>query len=1076
LLVQKMGASADWEPTLGRSRFQVAGSDFKRVTVGFGWGVPHASASQLSAMPVRFARNDGSGRLARWAKRDREVSMMMKRLRFSQLAWSLWAIVATLSPVSAFAQSEAGLLRDGFESEKPAWRQEKTDNQVRLFAHDRTNRSAREGNISEHFQFEAGVGSGFYFSYGLPQIPVTPNLQVSLHVKSDRPGVQILAKVILPKDVDPETNAPSFVLVPGTILETPDRWSRIEILEFPTSIERQARVLRATTKRKVPLEGAYVDRLVVNLYGGAGATDVYLDDLKVMGVPANLIAAHEKTLNSKPGDNLPPLPADDVAANEKPASGPGVKNSSAYQIDRNRLTRQGFPWLFTAIRAPGADTGKLRRAGFDLLALPADSPADEIKEAADSGMGFLPEFEIGKGGEKVSVERVQQILDRFPNKEAVAFWSLGQNLGSTNDPGLREKQLERAREIARMLRKQTKFSGLSTGEVSGQFSNYSRRPDHLDLIGVKPFGWGTTQEPSETFEYLRQRANLTALENADTLFYAWLPMSPARIFKEAVWGRDRAPGWGIPQIQPEQLRQSVFAALSAGYRGIGFDATNDITMGSGRQLLIEAALLNEEIDLFEWLLADTSKTARMLPTYKPDPPVLPTVGLNGIRNPTQKIKEVGPHPSIRAAAFTTKDRRGSVLLVTDFAGGSQFQPPQMALKDLKIEVPAQADAQAYEISPGDVKVLDRQRVPGGVRITIPEFGPTSIVYITTDGARISEIQAAVVKVRPLAVNLLIEQAQLQYASALEIHRLLVEDGHTMPEGDELLKLAVDSIKSAQEAQERQEYSVAWSEARRATRPLLVLMRYQWDQAAKAVGEVLTDKRLACGPSTLPGEAKPLPRIISPVSVPPLVSWNTLPKAWIWKDWIAKGRLSKNLLPSGDFENADALKGEGWNDESYQVEGITSGIAVSNEGPGNGKRALKLSGTPTDPTQLDQNIPFQDHAVAAVRTPPIDVKEAEMIRISVMVSMPFRTAPGAGGLIIRDSLGGETLQYRTTSAIPGWQEVVLYRRVPADGKMTLFLGYAGLQSALFDNIRIQKIIGLDDKGGPPVAETPARPIR
>ena len=46
-------------------------------------------------------------------------------------------------------------------------------------------------------------------------------------------------------------------------------------------IERQAAVLRASTGGKISLEGAYLERLVVNIYGGEGETEVYLDELTV---------------------------------------------------------------------------------------------------------------------------------------------------------------------------------------------------------------------------------------------------------------------------------------------------------------------------------------------------------------------------------------------------------------------------------------------------------------------------------------------------------------------------------------------------------------------------------------------------------------------------------------------------------------------------------------------------------------------------------------------------------------------------------------------------------------------------
>lgn len=104
----------------------------------------------------------------------------------------------------------SGSIRDGFESPKVAWRQEQTEATVKLYAHERTRRAAHEGFQSEGFQFDAGVGGGFYYSYALPKIPVTDALKVSLYVRSNRAGAYFLGRVILPADVDPGTRRTSF--------------------------------------------------------------------------------------------------------------------------------------------------------------------------------------------------------------------------------------------------------------------------------------------------------------------------------------------------------------------------------------------------------------------------------------------------------------------------------------------------------------------------------------------------------------------------------------------------------------------------------------------------------------------------------------------------------------------------------------------------------------------------------------------------------------------------------------------------------------------------------------------------
>jgi hypothetical protein len=64
-------------------------------------------------------------------------------------------------------------LHDSFETPQVAWEREHTDTTINLIAQDRSVRAAHDGNLSEHFQFDADTGSQFFVSYALPKIPVT---------------------------------------------------------------------------------------------------------------------------------------------------------------------------------------------------------------------------------------------------------------------------------------------------------------------------------------------------------------------------------------------------------------------------------------------------------------------------------------------------------------------------------------------------------------------------------------------------------------------------------------------------------------------------------------------------------------------------------------------------------------------------------------------------------------------------------------------------------------------------------------------------------------------------------------
>jgi hypothetical protein len=116
----------------------------------------------------------------------------------------------------------------------------------------------------------------------------------------------------------------------------------------------------------------------------------------------------------------------------------------------------------------------------------------------------------------------------------------------------------------------------------------------------------------------------------------------------------------------------------------------------------------------------------------------------------------------------------------------------------------------------------------------------------------------------------------------------------------------------------------------------------------------------------------------------------------------------------------------------------------------------------------------DFPVAAIRSPPIKVEANNFIRISVLVKREFPTAPGLGGVVVRDSIGGEQLQFRASGPLAEYSRVILYRKAPADGNFTVTLGLAGYGEARFDDFRVEVIerdVGL---AAPDVAANPRGP--
>ncbi len=1022
------------------------------------------------------------------------------RIRVARLGLLTTAMGAGLVWIAAASGREgadpSSAIRDGFEGPKVAWRQEQTDAPIKIFAHERSRRAAHEGLLSEGFSFEAGIGGGLYYSYALPRIAVTEDLKVGLYVRSNRAGVQVLGRVVLPADVDPDSRRPSFVLVPGTTTQRADRWEKVELAEMPASIERQARVLRASTRRKVSLQGAYLERLVVNLYGGEGETEVYLDELTIAPVSPESAAEHGRMARGEPParPSAPAGPsartiADRPRSPREPLEANRPGSNSRIRIDRNRLSKDGFPWFPTAIRAPAADPALVRRIGCDLMVLPEGTDEAIIRSARASGLFLVPELNAGlKEGQIPDPDRVVAKAVAFPWKDDVFAWSIGEDLGKSNDPEVRRAALRRVREAALAIRRaRPGGSPFTTGSAVGMLPEYARVPENLDLITIPASTWATTQGPFENYQYLEQRRTLTARSNADAPIMAEVDVTPPPIYQASIWGDSRPPAWGLPRVQPEQVRVATYAALAAGARGLVFRAAGDLAQGPGRMATIEMALLNEEVDLLEPILADPDKSIRMLDTYLPDPPPPMPITLfamnTSMNNRIPTPKEFPPHPTIKAAAITTKDRRGTLLLVADYVQYGQFQPPQSAINKLKLLVPAARDAHPYLITPGGVRVLDDQPgEAGGHKITLEDFGVSAIVLVTTNVELKDQIERAINKVRPFAVSLAIEQAELQRAWVAEIDALLQDQRHPQKDSDGLIAQADELIRSARSALEREDYQTAWDEARRVGRPLRILMRYHFMAAYDHIVKILNDEDLPCGPVAYPGKDKLQPRLIAPIVAAPLASFSTLPQAWTWAGWIETGRLGRNALGGGHFNFKDVagFKAAGWVDDSYRTDDTQPEIMIQKGGPDNlkaeadGGSNLVLKARPRDGLALDSLPPFADHPLVAVRSPAVPVRAGEVYRVTVMAFLAKPTAPGAGGLIVRDSIGGERLQYRTSQALAAnWFEVVFYRRAPADGSMSVTLGLAGYGFCAFDDLKIEPIVEQLDPDRPRVTVRPRR---
>jgi hypothetical protein len=194
---------------------------------------------------------------------------------------ALWLAAWLLT--SACGLARAGV-RDSFESAETSWHVIQRDGTYRLEEHQRTFEEAHTGAASEYVRVAASQGSRIYFAQRVAAARVIEELTPSLWIKSDRAGLQLLARVVLPRTIDPRTEEPLTVFVDGDIYDQPATWRELRIENLKQRLDQQVRVLRQNRKglRIDPLE-AYIDHVVVNIHPGSGIANVWLDDLNLSG-------------------------------------------------------------------------------------------------------------------------------------------------------------------------------------------------------------------------------------------------------------------------------------------------------------------------------------------------------------------------------------------------------------------------------------------------------------------------------------------------------------------------------------------------------------------------------------------------------------------------------------------------------------------------------------------------------------------------------------------------------------------------------------------------------------------------
>jgi hypothetical protein len=885
----------------------------------------------------------------------------------------------------------------GFESREPIWVQGPADAAYKQLAHRLTDESAHSGQRSEFIQLNAEPGTFIYYTYSPGKAPITDELSVSVWVKANRPGISLRCRAILPRERDPKNlQQPLSILLTGDTYQLVGRWQQLTLRQPVKRLREQQQLLRAERKTDIVIADAYIDQIVLNVYGGPGRTEVHTDDLEVGPLSENRpIVGTLPPPNTTPGIGSPGVPA--IPASPGSVGMPGVPffPSKADEVQLKgspaRLLVGGERFFVRGIRHTGTPLKALHEAGFNTVWLDESTPAGLIEDAVNLGFWIVPMIAPQAMPDRPGMPvtggsaYLGQNVRRFLERGGLLAWDLGSNLTQEHfAPVSRTAQLLRSVDPTRPL----------LGDVTDGYRRYTANIDQF-MLGIHRWPLGTALELPAYRDWLRQRKNLSM---PGSFCWTWVQSHLPDWFLDLAYDGKITPGEPIGP-QAEQLRLLTYIAIASGYHGVGYWSDRFLADSTtGRDRLLALALLNLELRLLEPLLLAAEEPIWIDTTV----------------------------PQIKAAVL--RSPHATVVLPMWLCDSAQIVPGQSTLPALSLTVPLAVGAQVWEVSPGYMRSLQWDRVPGGVTVTIPEFSLTSILVITSDVSEkgvVVSLQEQVRSMAPWAAQWAHSQALEELVKVEKVQMELERLGLGLPDSAALFRKCRQFLDSSLALRRNGDFTEAYLEAQRALRPLRILMRTQWERCVKD-----TD---------------------TPVASPYLMSFFTLPRHVRFWEELKSHKTAGNMISGGDFELPPDQIPQGWViQEAQSLDHVQSVATRTPAAAKEGRQALMLQVMPRTKELVPRAL---ERTFLSLQSPAVKLPPGALVRISVWAKVPGPIKASVDGALFYDSIGGEPMAVRLTEKCD-WTRYTVYRRVPKSGVVFAILAQTGLGTVFFDDLRIE----------------------
>ncbi|MDR3198459.1 MAG: hypothetical protein LBU34_11380 [Planctomycetaceae bacterium] len=1006
-----------------------------------------------------------------------------------------------------------------FETDVPSWRILHSEKRGITVNQQRSQLQSLQGKKSEMFQFSLPPDSCVLLGHSIGFPLIIEDLQPTLCVQSNQPGIAIGAQIVLPNTTHPETGKPITYLVAGTKYTGSGHWEKLGFWDkngnpiLLQQAERLGKLLRAELKMNLDLRDKYIRQIVLfaepetispptsptspsspppkilwidslEAVGHVAASDTILnrsefekqtfcfDPVNFDGfkIEAGLKSVYVQTIRSRNpvGDtewvsplanrtssplkatpvsgnipfNIPFNPASQNTENNPITPHLPEKNSersvfSEQNEIRFSLTNQqtqtvspaslmpirlsdqvlsvdDIPIGVRAIEYNGEPLAFLRQLEFNAAWIKERPTAALLQEAKTAGIWLIcsppgpselsaaskfdPAASSYHSGSGAGTSVIDSAYDN------VLVWNLGDECTQPNHTAYSQwvSVLQSADRVRRRPILCTARSGVR---------EYSRIADILMM----------RREPllsSLDFLTLRDwQQSYPLLARPDTPFWCTVQTQPSAKLANQ-WIMFEGNPQSICPFSYEQLRMQVYLALAAGAHGILFTSNTPLTNNDPESEFRRTALelLNWQLQLIEeWFAAGS---------------VSPVLVKSNRRPMSSAVIQSG---RLRLMVPIWQENRNQQALSAAIVGNVKY---------VISGIPETYDA--YHLVPGGLYPIDTKRVAGGVQIELPEANLNSLIFFGEVDAMYANIGKRAKEIGARAAYLACRVAELQLAAAEQVLSMLKQSSEmkaipvhpkdnlpliAVKEQETMINTTKNALDLAKNLAQRRppDYARAYLQAEIATRGLRVTAREMLQEATR----------------------HELNLCMTPVSV----SFATLPYYLTAYQRTNGAKLGENRLHYGDMENLYQMSQAGWETVSHRIEGVGSPKRdTAANAKRSGQKGLQMivipAGLEDKPVQLET-------APIWITTPPVPVRMGEMICVNGWIRIPRRLESTVDGLMIFDSLGGESLALRFVEA-QDWREFAFYRNVPADGNYYVTFGLQGFGEVHIDDVRISGV--------------------